>query len=302
MIFKDPPVLVTSQYRANLTEAPGRGRGSGSALNLPAPFCGWCRSCEQLCKWYSNAGPVCQRKINSAAAREAAAGADAGELWVGRHRRAGGTSCWLEGTLPVAWQQRAGHLQWDAELPAEPRCQHRSSLLPQAHERVVENHRATAKESLMKVSRCSSTGAGVGMQAQQCCCGAWGGRNPLRWVCSCSPAGAGCPNGGGRRGRQHGAAVRWSLEGCPDGCSSSPFLQESQQTRGERIAARKEELEQVGWSGGSSLELSVLMALALRASVPVPRVHGFQHSCPTWHSHCFAGEAAHRPAGKAAAG
>lgn len=40
MISKDPPVLVMSQCRAELTEAPGRGGGSGSALTLPAPFCG----------------------------------------------------------------------------------------------------------------------------------------------------------------------------------------------------------------------------------------------------------------------
>lgn len=54
----------------------------------------------------------------------------------------------------MAWQQRAGHLRWDAELPAAPRCQRRSSPLPQAHERAVEKRKAEARESLMKVSRC----------------------------------------------------------------------------------------------------------------------------------------------------
>ncbi|XP_040512679.1 uncharacterized protein LOC112531394 isoform X2 [Gallus gallus] len=58
--------------------SPGCGRGSGSVLNLPAPFCGWCRSCEELCEWCSNAGPVCQRNNNSAAACEAGAGVAAG--------------------------------------------------------------------------------------------------------------------------------------------------------------------------------------------------------------------------------
>lgn len=85
-----------------------------------------------------------------------------------RHRRAGGVSCWLEGTLPMAWQQRAGHLRRDAELPAAPRCQRRSSPLPQAHERAVEKRKAEARESLMKVSRC-----------------------PLVWVCSSSMEEAG---------------------------------------------------------------------------------------------------------------
>eukprot|EP00076_Gallus_gallus_P036668 XP_025002206.1 uncharacterized protein LOC107050274 isoform X3 [Gallus gallus] len=50
----------------------------------------------------------------------------------------------------MAWQQRAGHLRRDAELPAAPRCQRRSSPLPQAHERAVEKRKAEARESLMK--------------------------------------------------------------------------------------------------------------------------------------------------------
>ena len=51
--------------------------------------------------------------------------------------------------------------------------------------------------------------------------------------------------------------------GCPDGCSSSSFPQDAQKLRAERTAARKEKLKQVGGSGGSSSELSVLTALAL---------------------------------------
>ena len=109
--------------------------------------------CEELCEWCSNAGPVCQQKIKGAVACEAGGGAAAGELWVHRHRRAGGVSCWLEGTLPMAWQQRAGHLRQDAELLAAPRCQHSSSPLPQAHE-AMEKRETEARESLMKVSRC----------------------------------------------------------------------------------------------------------------------------------------------------
>ena len=50
---------------------------------------------------------------------------------------------------------------------------------------------------------------------------------------------------------------------CPDGCSSSSFPQDAQKLRAERRAARKEKLKQVGGSGGSSSELSVLTALAL---------------------------------------
>ena len=50
---------------------------------------------------------------------------------------------------------------------------------------------------------------------------------------------------------------------CPDGCSSSSFPQDAQKLRAERTAARKEKLKQVGGSGGSSSELSVLTALAL---------------------------------------
>ena len=73
---------------------------------------------------------------------------------------AGGAAGWR--------QQRAGHLRWDAELPAAPRCQRRSSPLPQAHERAVEKRKAEARESLMKVSRC-----------------------PLVWVCSSSMEEAG---------------------------------------------------------------------------------------------------------------
>ena len=72
---------------------------------------------------------------------------------VHRYRRAGGASCRLEGTLPMAWQQRAGHLRWDAELPAAPRCQRCSSPFTQAHA-AVEKCKAVARESLMKVSRC----------------------------------------------------------------------------------------------------------------------------------------------------
>ena len=68
----------------------------------------------------------------------------------------------------MAWQQRAGHLRRDAELLAAPRCQRRSSPLPQAHERAVEKRKAEARESLMKVSRC-----------------------PLVWVCSSSMEEAG---------------------------------------------------------------------------------------------------------------
>ena len=67
----------------------------------------------------------------------------------------------------MAWQQRAGHLRRDAELPAAPRCQRRSSPLPQAHA-AVEKCKAVARESLMKVSRC-----------------------PLVWVCSSSMEEAG---------------------------------------------------------------------------------------------------------------
>ena len=51
---------------------------------------------------------------------------------------------------------------------------------------------------------------------------------------------------------------------CPDGCSSSSFPQDAQKLRAEGTAARKEKLKQVGGSGGSSSELSVLTALALR--------------------------------------
>lgn len=67
--------------------------------------------------------------------------------WAGTEGPAGRAAGW-----------RAPCLRRDAELPAAPRCQRRSSLLPQAHERVVENHRAVARKSLMKVSRCSGTG------------------------------------------------------------------------------------------------------------------------------------------------
>jgi len=67
----------------------------------------------------------------------------------------------------MAWQQRAGHLRWDAELPAAPRCQRRSSPFTQAHA-AVEKRKAEARESLMKVSRC-----------------------PLVWVCSSSMEEAG---------------------------------------------------------------------------------------------------------------
>lgn len=58
---------------------------------------------------------------------------------------AGGAAGWR--------QQRAGHLRWDAELPAAPRCQRRSSPFTQAHA-AVEKCKAVARESLMKVSRC----------------------------------------------------------------------------------------------------------------------------------------------------
>ena len=67
----------------------------------------------------------------------------------------------------MAWQQRAGHLRWDAELPAAPRCQRCSSPFTQAHA-AVEKCKAVARESLMKVSRC-----------------------PLVWVCSSSMEEAG---------------------------------------------------------------------------------------------------------------
>ena len=85
-----------------------------------------------------------------------------------------GPNCRLEGTLPMAWQQRAGG----------QRC---SFPLPQAHERIMENRTATARESVLKVRRC--------------CCVVWDGRSALVWVCSSSPAGPACPDGGGRRGR-----------------------------------------------------------------------------------------------------
>ncbi|XP_046760863.1 uncharacterized protein LOC121112692 isoform X1 [Gallus gallus] len=62
--------------------------------------------------------------------------------------------------------------------------------LLQAHERAVEKRKAEARESLMKVSRC-----------------------PLVWVCSSSPVGTGCHDGGGRRGQRHGAAIRRSSVG-----------------------------------------------------------------------------------------
>ena len=52
--------------------------------------------------------------------------------------------------------------------------------------------------------------------------------------------------------------------GCRDGRSSSPFPQDAQQIREERTTATKDELDEVGWSEGSSSELSVLTALALR--------------------------------------
>jgi len=51
--------------------------------------------------------------------------------------------------------------------------------------------------------------------------------------------------------------------GCRDGRSSSPFPQDAQQIREERTTATKDEVDQVGWSEGSSSELSVLTALAL---------------------------------------
>jgi len=60
---------------------------------------------------------------------------------------------------------------------------------------------------------------------------------------------------------------------CPDGCSSSSFPQDAQKLRAERTAARKEKLKQVGGSGGSSSELSVLTALALREDLG-PRPSG----------------------------
>ena len=144
---------VISPGRDDLTDALGWGRGSGSARNLLAPFCGWCWSSEELCERCSNAGPVCQQKIKGGVACEAGGGGAAGELWVHRHRRAGGGSCRLEGSLPMAWQHRAGHLRWDAELPAAPRCQRCSSPFTQAHA-AVEKCKAVARESLMKVSRC----------------------------------------------------------------------------------------------------------------------------------------------------
>ena len=61
--------------------------------------------------------------------------------------------------------------------------------------------------------------------------------------------------------------------GCRDGRSSSPFPQDAQQIREERTTATKDEVDQVGWSEGSSSELSVLTALALREDLG-PRPSG----------------------------
>ena len=51
---------------------------------------------------------------------------------------------------------------------------------------------------------------------------------------------------------------------CPDGRCSSAFPQNAQQIRAERTAARKEELEQVGGSEGSSSQLGILTPLAVQ--------------------------------------
>lgn len=44
---------------------PQPAHGTVANGHQPAPFHKRCGSCKQLCEWYSNAGPVCQRNINS---------------------------------------------------------------------------------------------------------------------------------------------------------------------------------------------------------------------------------------------
>ena len=105
----------------------------------------------------------------------------------------------------------------------------------------MENHRAAARKLLMKVSGCSGTGwcGCAGTTVLPVGCGA--GEVP---PCGSAAAALWAPvalmeeaeGDGGTELLSDGAP--WERR-CPDGRSSSPFLQESQQAQGERVAARK---------------------------------------------------------------
>ncbi|XP_072217234.1 uncharacterized protein [Excalfactoria chinensis] len=132
---QDPPVLVTSQCRADLTEPP---RGGAGAVGQ-----------RRTCRPHSagGAGPASSCASGAAMRAQFASGTltalqrvellqqleQVSSGWTGTE----GPSCRLEGTLPTAWQQRAG-------------CQRRSFPLPQAYERMMENRTAAARASLLK--------------------------------------------------------------------------------------------------------------------------------------------------------
>ncbi|XP_072216863.1 uncharacterized protein [Excalfactoria chinensis] len=135
---QDPPVLVTSRCRADLKKPP---RGGAGAV-------GQRRTCRP--RSAGGAGPASSCASGAAMQAQFASGTltalqrvellqqpeQVSSGWTGTE----GPSCRLEGTLPTAWQQRAG-------------CQRCSFPLPQAHEQMMEKRTAAARESLLNVAQ-----------------------------------------------------------------------------------------------------------------------------------------------------
>ncbi|XP_040512674.1 uncharacterized protein LOC121108682 isoform X2 [Gallus gallus] len=155
-------------------------------------------------------------------------------------------------------------VQFGSGIIAQQRVKLVQKLL-QAQEWADEKRKAKARRSLLKVSTCSgmglvcvcrhsSTAVGRVVREVPSC----GSAAPALWVLA-----AVMEEAGGDGGMELPSdEPPWECC-CPDGCSSSSFPQDAQKLRAERTAARKEKLKQVGWSAGSSSELSALTALAL---------------------------------------